>query len=537
MKMNTKIKILMTSILCMLLPYMASANSVQDIVNNIEQFQFDNKCMNETISKYMQIQKTYINLDRKKSNQSKLVMLKYKMEVFNYWFSQNIIENIDQLASDDNLNLQNLFDSFPFILKEKQAKRLGLTISKDAPKKFLDVKTLEGTQWSQFISWKDLDLATNYSSNTAQATNSEESVYYHGVEFQTGDVIISDTNTYGYEIAASTRDTVQTGNHSAIFVLMKDGDKSIPTVFDMHADGIRATPLSHYLHEKINSYVEIYRLNEHEKMMLSNNWKSRIRKYFESNLAKQQSYRFDFTASAENNDQRKLTCAELVLLALEAGGMTAPFTKLTNTTDAALKMIKSFGTFSGKYLAPADFVYDGRFKMVGYFDMLNVKKNLLIKLNSVILAEVIQNQTINTQTVLEKIKTHVKLISAMTNPKSFMGKLLIALSGVNTTSFPEGEPTLIALNLFFEEEVTKSISACLGEVSHLVTDNNSTENEATLDFLPCYYHFAPILENLTPKFNVKDFLFNSENSRYMKMAMKDHLEYFNNTLGTANEYK
>ena len=98
--------------------------TIQDIMNDIEQFDFNETQIEQSLADYKNIQDSYIQLPRGRFNQYDLVLLKYKMEVFNYWFSQKLIQNIDKLPHD-NKKLQDLFDSFPFILKDNQAKKIS----------------------------------------------------------------------------------------------------------------------------------------------------------------------------------------------------------------------------------------------------------------------------------------------------------------------------------------------------------------------------------------------------------------------------
>ncbi len=506
----------------MLVP-MAGFCTIQDIMNDIEQFDFNETQIEQSLADYKNIQDSYIQLPRGRFNQYDLVLLKYKMEVFNYWFSQKLIQNIDKLPHD-NKKLQDLFDSFPFILKDNQAKKIKIRSSKHAPEKFLDVKTLEDTRWSLFNNWKDYKLASNYPVQGEEA-------YFHGIKFKTGDIIVGDTNTYGYELLSTTRDTKQTGNHSAIFVMMHDKGRSIPTVFDMHAGGIRATPLSHYLHDKISTYLEIYRLTAEEQRFLQPNWQNQIRNYFENLISKQQKYKFDFTTNVDNNDKNEFTCTELVTEALHAGGISSVL-ELTLTESYAYDLIVQFGTISREYLAPADFAYDKRFSLVGYTDMLNIKTNLLIKLESDVLTKVLQQQAIKTNKVLHKIKAKSEAIEKIRTSESFAGKLLRFSTGIKVSSFPAGEPNLIAFSLFFDEEVEKTILYCTGskkvarKITTTIPKGRVAVKKNIPTFDPCYTHFKLVLNNLSPKFDVENFLIDEKNVLSMRKAMRSLLQYF-----------
>jgi len=517
-------KVVVVCLWILTLPSVGYSITSQDITYEIENFQFEASEIEQTVASYQQIQKSYVQLHRERSNHSELMFLKYKMEIFNYWFSQKLIKNVEKLARSRE-QVEEIFDLLPFILKDDFARKIGIKSSKNSPEKFLEVKTLERTLWSLFDNWKNLSLATSYPIEG-------ESAYFHGITFQTGDLIVGDTNTYSYELTTATRDTEETGNHSAIFVLMHVNGRSVPTVFDMHADGVRATPLSHYLNGRINTYLEVYRLDEKERRLLDKDWQSKIRAYFEKVVLKQRSYKFDFTARVENNDRNMLTCTELVEEAMRAGGI-APVTELTTTLPVAYEVITKFGTLSREYLTPADFVFDGRFKMVGYVDMLNIKTNILVKLESNVFSRVLKEQSINTNKVLKEINRKAKSIAKIRQPRSLLGKIIRSVSDLTILSFPTGEPNLIAFNLLFNEETENAVKLCSGE-KKVIVGYRTTNKERGIPMREpikgndqCYDYFSPLLENLDPTFDVRNFLTNEENFQVMSRAMKSLLVYFN----------
>jgi hypothetical protein len=493
---------LLLSLILTLSSFTLAQASILEIASQIKQFKFNGEQVNKTVQNYQSIQKEYVALDRSQVNKKELVLLKYRMEAFNKWFSEELIETLKSNNEISIIKKQKLFNNLPFIISDSDAKSLNIKASTDSPRKYLKVKTLQETRWSSFKKWKNKKLATSY-------TISGESATFHGITFTTGDIIIGDTNTFGYELAGATRDTPQTGNHGAIFVMMHEGDRLIPTVFDMHTGGLRASPLSHYMNKKINTYIEIYRLKKSEKVAKLN-WQDEIRAYFLSVLDQQKMFHFDFSVETTNDEEKNLTCTELIHNVLTKNAGISPLQKVTQFKQASFDILSQFGTIGQAYVAPADFVYDSRFKMVGYLDMLEVRRNLLIKLNAKQLEILFDTKTVNVDKAYKEINTTIGLLSKMKRKNSFLGRIMRALTGLKISSFPNGDMGIIGISAFFDKTIKSSILEC-GSRKKL-----------------CGQHFNKELEDLNPAtFDVNNFLESNENNEVMGNTMMNVKNIFN----------
>ena len=496
------------------------ATSVSRIKKDIESFKFNPKNnLAKTLGAYHKIQKDYLNFTRKREEGEKIVELKYQMQIFNKWFSQRLYAELSKKRYSSQ-KIQKIINQLPFMYTFKEAARLGVKYSGSFPQKHLNVETLLGTYWSEFKTWKDLEASKG-------VIIDDETALYHGIYLKTGDVIVGDINSYGYEYMAATRDSEQTGNHSAIFVMMKDGNRFIPTVFDMHANGLRASPLSHYLDRKINTYLEVYRLKRSYSQGLSSTWQHSVREYFNHQLNSQYEFKFDFTADPKNNERKKLTCTELVQTALGHGGVDGIEVK-TKTRSDAYAPFSQLGYFSQEYLSPNDYMYDEKYELIGYLDMLNVRRNLLIKLNSVALEYLFQHYQANIPAMKKIISDNVKGINHMKNKGSFLGQLLREVSGLKHSSFPAGHPNLIAISKYFEDQIEVSVLKCLYPQKKYAPSRAGQNGMSRFRKVKdkCYRHFKPLLDSLSPQFNVHHFLNDEKNIKVMLGSMKPILSLF-----------
>jgi hypothetical protein len=449
----------------------------------------------ELISSYQQIRSGYVNLDRPNMADSDLIELKFQMLFFEQWFAPYLEKRIvdEKLYSRDER--QEIFDQLSIILSEKNADKLGIKIHKRAPNRDLDVKPLEGTKWSEFKKWEGDKEFSNYDIDG-------ESVSFHGMTLQTGDVLVGDLDSLTHAISGSFRTPSEVASHSAIFVMMKDGARSIPTVFDVHESGLRATPLSLFLGEKVSAYMEVYRSVTPGPA----GWQAALRNAFVDALARGEAFPFDFETN--DTDRQAYICTELVEEFRMRAGMP-PVRRLSHTFDWAQRNLSLLGEMSPTYLVPNDFATNGQFKMVGYIHSAKAGQEALAWLAADLVGERFRTSTLNVERLQKKLKSNMKIIEKM-RKGSFFGKLFLHIAHIPQDSFPSGSPLLIAASVYFDKKVDSGAERCSNHI-----------------FNSCYKYFRAEFKDQDPRsFSISDFIANPENRARLGEELSFMDEYF-----------
>ena len=203
----------------------------------------------------------------------------------------------------------------------------------------------------------------------------DHSVTFRGELLETGDIFLADLALPHDGVLSSFLSPRSLFTHSAMFVVIKSGDRKIPAVLEMHEKGNRLVPLANFLANH-TYYAEAYRYRR-----ASHEWREKIsREVRQLMLNEKISYDFqarDIPSSGQLPEERKCTtCTTLLDLILKRTGTNISWQKSRMNAHAKPNFDTIQMPWVDSLLTPTDIMREPEFRPVAIFDNRELPQNL-----------------------------------------------------------------------------------------------------------------------------------------------------------------
>jgi hypothetical protein len=422
----------------------------QDVDSLIQNFDFDAITVDplKSLGDYAELENLYRSFKVQDPDRTEAFQLKYQWAHFSMEFRRLLVPALRQKrVSRDTIS--SLLAERSFILSADQAKTLGIPTVVDVPSGTFEVFPLKGTANSRFKAWAEReDLSEGF-------TMGPDTVKYRGLELKTGDIIAVDVNTRTFGIAGSLQDELQLTNHAGFLVLMKRGERRIPTVFDIHQAGLRATPLHLFVSQDVVAYAEVVRPRH-----LGPADRSRIESVMEDIVGGQESFAFDFSAfDLKPRQESGYLCTTFINEIYERSGVS-PLNGSTRHDPRVQANLLRMGPIAEEYLSPSDYLDSPETDWIGFFENGRARARTVTFVTSTVLGDLMRNRLISSQKVKAAAATNTQGVIAMRDPGSSLGGLIRNISGIPLEAVPKGDPELIGASVFVDQSIEKAVQFC-----------------------------------------------------------------------------
>ncbi|MBX9769582.1 MAG: hypothetical protein K2X47_20060 [Bdellovibrionales bacterium] len=225
------------------------------------------------------------------------------------------------------------------------------------PQKTLDIPPVDPSRWP-FEKWSKFSEFADYQIRGHEVT-------YRGICYRPGDLLVNNLNSDSNGIFTAANHPESFAGHLGIFVLLKSQGKTFPSVIEVYQNGVRAIPLSQFLHPDFTSYVEVYRLKEIRAHHFPAIHQVAVR-LLQSVLG----YSF-FT---ETHHEHFSNCTGILSQMLEEIGL-APVTNRSSYSHRRVQTnLARLGFHCKTVLTPLDVAVDPRFEFLGVVDNGHFKR-------------------------------------------------------------------------------------------------------------------------------------------------------------------
>lgn len=362
----------------------------------------------EIFERINSIQKKFYELPRHTLPHAELVEVKYLMQHWRYQMKEKIINAFPLISESpkEQITALNLLSRLDIILTANNLREIRRSLSLNdigvednfkllvqdqgnpdltrdyfdavpempinGPLQTLPIKPVDPSQWP-YAKWSENEIFSNY------YRDGQGRVYFRGHFFENGDiVVVNQMNNMEGTFSIFTEGPGYF-THSGIYVEMEKDGKKYPSVFEIHTQGTRLVPLNIFFSNSFMSYAEIYRVRPQHKFSLKNQsqevrWQEKMPAIIQEIDSKPHGYNF-YGDSKYSQDDRYLTCTQLVEVALSKAGALSEFNQCKLTTKSH-KMLLKLNFEATSLLTPTSFVRNPHLQMVGAFDSGLIKTNL-----------------------------------------------------------------------------------------------------------------------------------------------------------------
>ena len=210
----------------------------------------------------------------------------------------------------------------------------------DGPDKTLNILPLLNSNWP-WKRWSAYSEFMNY-----QRINGN--VVYRGIEFKSGDIIISSLNSYSDSAFVVYSEEKDLASHMAVYVDIITLEGNFPAVFEMKGNGFRLVPLNVYLRPGFIAYAEVFRFKD-----LPLNFGKSLSETALRILDEDHGFNLFADDEHSNNDQY-VTCITACRYLFEQAGFTTEYPPATPLKPHFLEMNSHMGFTTPKMLIPSD---------------------------------------------------------------------------------------------------------------------------------------------------------------------------------------
>ena len=306
------------------------------------------------------------------------------------------------------------------------------------PDKHIPILANKNSRWP-FSRW-------NQHAEFSQYLYLEGKVHYRNIDFMPGDVLLTNTNRDGNGIFTCVSEPFGHFPHSGFFAILEDKGQCYPGVIETYRYGVRAVPLSVFLHPAFSSYVEVYR---HRQVTMEH--AAAINSCGYSLMEQAKGYNFD----TEDDDRRFISCSTIGRFMLEDAGL-APPSQRSWFLPTAQENLQRIGYRQMSPLFPVDYMTDRNFQCVGHVD-----NNHFVRLSARLLVErELSYQFTRYQLDPDRFPAHTKLnlwaIQQIRRQTALAGVVQL-VSGYDQWTLPRGPDPLLAHITVAEQQLAKQI--------------------------------------------------------------------------------
>lgn len=291
-----------------------------------------------------------------------------------------------------------------------------------------------------FKKWREIEAFSEYEVE-------DSGVYYRGMLFYPGDMLLADVNLDGNGIYTALSEPKNPYNHAAVFAILEYQGRRFPAAIETYEKGVRAVPLSVFLGPRYSAYTEVYRHRGLSKMHYE-----RINTAALHTIDAVHGYNFD----TEDDDRCYMSCTSVGRFILEDAGLKRLTTKSRIADEQVQRNLKKLGYTYFSFFAPVDYVMDENMDCVGWVDNNQCDRMITRNLVETCFGERFARRDIDTGKFPSMYRVNLWGIDHIRR-RTNMGKLISKIEGFDHVDLPKGPDPIIAVIKLTEAQIGRGI--------------------------------------------------------------------------------
>lgn len=324
----------------------------------------------------------------------------------------------------------------------------------DGPDKTLKILPLINSKWS-WKRWSAYSEFINY-----QRIN--DNVVYRGIEFKSGDVIISSLNSYSDSAFVVYSEKEDLATHMAVYIDIITQEGNFPAVFEMKSNGFRLVPLNVYLRPEFIAYAEIFRFRD-----LPPGFGEKLSETVLRILPEDHGFNLFADEEHSNNDQY-VTCITACLYLFRQAGFSAVLPPETPIKKHFMEMNAHMGFTTEKMLIPSDLLGWEALRLTAVIDNGGFTDNIIRQLIIDKFDEYLMTWPISEKNGEYKF---YRDSSGTTLKNTFLiAPVLRGLFGFNKDNFPMGTEQMLAFMELMPKDLKDAVHCLTPAISEIMKD-------------------------------------------------------------------
>lgn len=308
------------------------------------------------------------------------------------------------------------------------------------PDKFIPIHANRNSRWP-FSRWCRYPQFSQYSVVDGR-------VRYRNIDFMPGDVLLTSTNRDGNGIFTCLSEPAGYFPHSGFFAILEHDGRAFPSVIETYQFGVRAVPLSIFLHPQFSSYVEVYRHHG-----ATTQHAAAFNRSAGDLIQQAKGYNFD----TEDDDRCYISCSTIGRFMFQDAGLAPPLQR-SSFPPAIWENLERVGYNQPAPLFPVDYMTDENFQYLGHVD-----NHHFVRMASRLLVErEFRHRFTHSRLQPSRFPWHSKLnlwAIRQVRRRGMFAAAVTLFSGFDQATLPRGPDTLMAHITVAEQQLARHIRA------------------------------------------------------------------------------
>ncbi len=272
-------------------------------------------------------------------------------------------------------------------------------------------------------------------------------VNFRGIPFRSGDLVAIDQNVAsGDGNFTSLLEEPRLASHTGLFVILERGGRRYPSVLDVHEKGLRAVPLSIYVHPNFANHIEVLR-----PKVVPPGWTELIETASARFLGEPHAY--DLWTLEE--DPRYVTCTVAPLHLYRQTGASVPIHRGTVSRGLLKENLELLGFKADKFLVATDYLRDPGFSWVGMFSAMRIEQTVINDIFSSHMGYTLRRKKFDPSKFPWMYHVNRWALRQMGSSWNPIGWAFRSAFGFTSENFPTGPANMIALYKEWEGRLEK----------------------------------------------------------------------------------